>query len=184
MGYYAKDGGYVRDDSDIKFAETRTETQGQEFERHQRIIAQAEAYEAQEKRNTEAVRSQVAEIKYEAMQAENRRAEQASKEREERLEKERRQENIRRYGVDYDLRHPENLDERRKRANFWRINNNFKLLVDTVIGKNYRFGKLWDAYSKAQTEEERQQIVEKMEKMYPTSEMGIRGVEKKTGYRR
>lgn len=184
MGYYAKDGSYVRDDSDITFAETRTETQGQEFERHQRIIAQAEAYEAQEKRNREAERQMISDIKYETFQAENRRAAENRKKMEEELVQQRRQENKRRYGVDYSLRHPENLDERRLRANFWRLNNNFKLLVDTVIGKNQRFSKLWDAYSKAQTEEERQQIVEKMEKMYPTREMSVRGVEKKTGYRR
>lgn len=184
MGYYAKDGSYVRDDSDIKFAETRTETQGQAFDRAQRVIAQAEAYEEQEKRAKEAERQMIADMRYESFQAENRRAVEARREAEAKLERERKQRYMRQYGVDYDMRNPENLDDRRRRANYWRINNNFTLLVDTVIGKNQRFGKLWDAYSAAQTEEERQKIVEKMERLYPTRELAVRGVEKKTGYRR
>lgn len=184
MGYYAKDGSYVRDDSDTKFAEVMNESQGQEFDRGQRVIAQAEAYEAQQKRNKEAEREQIAEIRSESFDAWNRGAERVAAQREKELAEQRRQANLDRYGVDYSLRNPKDLSERRSRANFWRLNNNFRLLVDTVIGKNYRFGKLWDQYSKAETEEQRKEIVEKMEKLYPTREFAIRAVEKKTGYRR
>lgn len=184
MGYYAKDGSYVRDDSDIKFAEVMNESQGQQFERKQRIIAQAEAYEAKEKRNREANRALMAEIEAEALHAESERARKNMQELNQRIEQERKEKNRRQYGVDYSLRNPKDLSERRARANFWRLNNNFKLLVDTVVGKNQKFGKLWDQYSKAQTDEERLKIVEKMEKMYPTHELAIRNVERKTGYRK
>lgn len=184
VGYFAKDGSYVRDDSDTKFAEVMNESQGQEFERKQMITAQAEAYEREQKREAEARRTQEAEMRYEAFQAENRRAAMARQQVEKELIQKQKQENLNRYGVDYSLRNPKDLDERRRRANFWRINNNFRLLVDTVIGKNYRFGKLWEQYSTAKTDEERQQIVEKMEKMYPTREFAVRSVEKRTGYHR
>ena len=184
MGYYAKDGSYVRDDSDIKFQEVMNESQGQEFDRKQRVIAQGEAYEAEQKRNVEAKRLQDSEIRSEAFRAINEDAIRKSKQREEELIQQQKKNNLKQYGVDYNLRNPKNLDERRQRANFWRINNNFRLLVDTVIGKNYMFGKLWDQYSNAKTDEERQQIVEKMEKLYPTREMAVRNVERQTGYRR
>lgn len=184
MGYYAKDGSYVRDDSDIKVAEAMNETQGQEFERGQRAIAHAEAYEAEEKRRREAERAFASQVRYESFQAEQEKARKRSQQLEQQMKEEEEQANLSRYGVNYSLRNPNSLDERRARANFWRLNNNFRLLVDTVVGKNQKFSKLWDQYSKATTDEERLAIVTKMEKMYPTTELAVRNIERKTGYRR
>ena len=180
MGYYAKDGSYVRDDSDIRFAEVMNESQGQAFDREQRVTAQAEAYEAEEKRRKEAERQYGADLKYQMFINRNREA----AETKERIAEERKQENERRYGVSFSLRNPQSLDERKSRANFWRLNNNFTFFLGVVTGKELRFGKLWDKYNAAKTDEERRQIVEKMEKMYPTRESAIRAVERKTGYRR
>lgn len=184
MGYWAKDGSYVRDDDDIRFAETMNETKGQKFDREQRSIAHTRAYEQEQKRKEEAARDFWAE--YDRQQREN--AYEQMKKRQTAAEKAQRnreiQQNNRRYGTDFDLRNPKDLEERRSRANFWSHNNNFRLLCDIIIGKNKKFSMLWDQFAKAKSEEERRIIVEKMEKMYPTREFAIRSVEKKTGYRK
>ena len=140
--------------------------------------------EIEQKRKEEAARDFWAE--YDRQQREN--AYEQMKKRQTAAEKAQRnreiQQNNRRYGTDFDLRNPKDLEERRSRANFWSHNNNFRLLCDIIIGKNKKFSMLWDQFAKAKSEEERRIIVEKMEKMYPTREFAIRSVEKKTGYRK
>ena len=184
MGYWAKDGAYVHDDDDIRSAEAMNESQGQAFDRFQRATAQAEAYEAEQKRKAEAEKDFQAQVNYERWVYENEQAKKNFSAMEEARKQQRKQENLDRYGVSYDLRNPKDLSERRSRANFWRLNNDFRLFFDIVIGKDKRFGNLWDRYEKAQTDEERLEIVEKMEKLYPTRESAVQSVERKTGYRK
>ena len=173
MGYYAKDGSYVRDDSDF---EPRP-TQGDLWDAEQRVTEAMEREEARKRINEELER-----------EARVTRAE------EERLEKEeevRQWEAAKQQAMDEAykddptlwLKQPRDLAERRARANYWRLNSGFSLLVGKVSGKDRRFNDLWDQFSKAKTEEEKQRIVDELEKMYPTTEARIEAEERKMGRR-
>ena len=180
MGYWAKDGSYTRDDSDLELTEAMNESQGAKFDREQRVIAQMEAYEAEEKRKREADRAFGAQVVRDMYERDHQRA---MKLEEERIERE-KENNRDRFGISIDLRNPKTLAERRDRANFWKNNSLFAYWVGRITGKNKKFNDLQTQYNKAKTDEERLQIVEEMEKMYPTRESAVRHVERQNGYRR
>lgn len=66
---------------------------------------------------------------------------------------------------------PKNLAERRSRANYWRGRTKWHALVETVTLKNKKFSKLWNDFNKAAGDEQRQEeIINEMEKMFPTTD--------------
>ena len=184
MGYWAKDGSYVYDENDIKHAESMNETQGQYYERVQAGITHAEAYAEEQQRKAQVERDFAAQSIQEDRLYEKEAALKIKESINSINEANRRWENQKRYGVDFDLRSPATLEERRDRANLWRCNNVFGLFVDKISKKEQKFHALWQQYAVAKSEEERLQIVEQMEKMYPTTEALIRAEEKKAGYRK
>ena len=64
---------------------------------------------------------------------------------------------------------PKSLDDRRARANYWRLNNQFQLVMDTINGKQHKFMKLWDEYNNTNDVVRKEEIVQIMEMMYPTT---------------
>lgn len=81
------------------------------------------------------------------------------------------QENLSRYGVSFDLGNPKSLEDRMLRANYWRIENGWKTLVNYVNGKSKKYYALLDQFARAKTESERAVIIEQMEKMFPTKKV-------------
>lgn len=182
MGYWAKDGAYVHDDDDARAM--MHESDGDRWDRLNRMSERAKEEEARRKARQEREREERAENKRALMEAEFERNRKYSEELERHREAKKKSENLARYGVEYDLRHPETLSDRRSRANFWRIQNNWSVLKNAINGKSKKFSALWDKYSEAKTDEERLQLVEKMEKLFPTKERNIRKVEKNEGWHR
>ena len=86
--------------------------------------------------------------------------------------------NLQQYGVEFNLRNPKELEDRRSRANYWRTQNKFHILLNKINGKSKKFNDLWIKYSISKSEEERLKIVEEMERMFPTKESAIRRAEK------
>lgn len=184
MGYWAKDGSYVRDESDIKSAESMNETQGQYHNRVQAGIAYSEAYQKEQQRKQQAEREFAAQWQEENRKFERQQTEKINKATAKADQEQKEWENKERYGVPYNLRNPETLEDRRNRANFWRTNSKFKLILDKITKKDEKFHNLWQQYAMSKSEEERLKIVEQMEKMYPTKESAIRAAEKKAGFRK
>lgn len=182
MGYWAKDGSYQYDENDLRNKERINETQGQAYERHEKGLAAMKVYEEAEKRKKQAQREYEAQVIEENREEEKKIAQKRQSHFSEAQKRLMSQKNIQQYGVDINFRNPQSLEERRSRANYWRIENPFHILLNYVNGKSKKMNDLWTKYSQVKTEEERLQIVEQMEKMFPTKESDIRRVEKKAGY--
>ena len=171
MGYWAKDGSYVYDEHD----EPNSLTETQQWEASKRF---AERMEEEEKAKAAREESERA---FRVANAENDRVILKNK-----IEKERK---LRKKAEDMAysndpmlwLRKPRDLNERRARANYWLKLNTFTLLVNRINGKYQKMSKLWDDYSHAETEAEKQAIVDQMEKMFPTTDKRLKAAEKQEG---
>ena len=53
--------------------------------------------------------------------------------------------------------------------------------MSKINGKGKKIDNLWDQFSHAKSEEEKQIIVEQMEKLYPTTQARLNAAEKKEG---
>ena len=73
---------------------------------------------------------------------------------------------------------PQTLSDRRARANYWRQSSNFKIAIDTLTGKTHKFNKLWEEFSKTKDVARQQEIIEQMEKMYPTTSKKLESASK------
>lgn len=170
MGYWAKDGSYNRSEGE---GERTTEAERWERENiFNKKRAQMEVDAAKREQQESELRSQ---LRLEEIELSKRKA---AKEAE-----------VRKAAEDkmYEnnpmmwLRNPRNLDERRARANYWAKKSTFSIMMDKISGKGQKFDKLWDQYSHAQTEEEKEMIVEQMEKMYPTTQARLDAAEREEG---
>lgn len=68
---------------------------------------------------------------------------------------------------------PKDLEDRRARANYWRGQTKWKMLVETITLKNRKFNKLWKEYNKTDDIRKQEEIVNEMEKMFPTTQRKI-----------
>lgn len=171
MGYWAKDGSYVQNELD----EQPKMTDHEKWERSDDINArrqQADKDRIRQEENDREFRNWVSET--------DRLITQKKVEREKAVRKSAEDLNYEQDPMLW-LRNPRNLDERRARANYWRLNSTWSVLISKINGKGKIFENLWEKYSHAQSEEEKQMIVEQMEKLYPTTQARLDAASKQEG---
>lgn len=178
MGYWAINGSYQYDEKDLKTKEAMNETQGQAYKRQQAGITAATRYEKEQKRNEQLRKEWEANSKAEEIEIQKNNAKNMQKYYSKVQKEQERWQNLQQYGVEFNLRNPKELEDRRSRANYWRTQNKFYILLNAVNGKSKKFNDLWVKYSISKSEEERLQIIEEMERMFPTKESAIRRAEK------
>lgn len=173
MGYYAKDGSYVRDAGDM----VTRETQGQAFEREQRAIEEARQFDRENQEKYDSQKAFEWEVRQNDIYQRQEEAEQYKVESDRLRREEEVRQNLKRYGTEFDLRNPKDLGDRIARANYWRIQSGWHTLKNVLNGKSKKFMELDSQLRKARTEEERLVIVESMEKLFPTREGAVKRVE-------
>ena len=177
MEYWAKDGSYVEDE----FKEGPI-TQAEQERRGKMADERRKRYEDKAKRQEEADRQ----LRQELRDDERRKAKEDARKSDEVYKKARDLEDEElemRTGVPRFVRNAKNLDDRRARANYWNKFSMWSMVVGKVTGKTKKFEKLWDDYSHAETEEEKERIVEEMERLYPTTDARIKKAIKVEGRR-
>lgn len=172
MGYWAKDGSYQYDDNDLQEIKSRES----EVERAKRREVYSKE-EASRKAGIQAQKDYEIFLKRQEYENESKRTKEVMEQLDKAREQEEERKNLKRYGTDINLRAPKNLEDRRARANFWRTQSKWSTLINVINGKSKKFDKLWNQYRTA-TEEERQQIVEEMERLFPTTERNIKQAER------
>lgn len=170
MGYWAKDGSYVREEDDL--------TSKSQYEMWDEQKRSDIAWEEEEKRRKQKEES---DKNFRIWIDETDR--QIAEDRKNRIDNFFKQEEEEKYNLDPTLwlKKPRNLAERRARADYWRTNSAFTLLISKINGKGKKFDKLWDQFSHAKDEGEKKRIVEEMEKLYPTTKSRLASAERKEG---
>ena len=148
---------------------------GKQMQEEREAEKRAKQQQEDERRKYDGERAALAESKRIEIEAEKKRAAKAAQTIKEMQDRE--------YESDIMnvLRRPRDLNDRRFRANYWRCNSKFTSVVDKITGKDKKFYSLWERYSHAETEEEKRGIVEKMEKMYPTTKGRLKSAAKQEG---
>lgn len=143
MGRWMRDGSYQYDDSDISIREAMNETQGQAYDREQRIIASMNEYERKKQRQAEAERDfriWMRETEDNIVRS-KREAEQKERDRE--------------------------LSARKRNADWWRKRSGWARFINKVNGKSKKFEILKEQFEKATDDYEKMSIVSQMERLFP-----------------
>ena len=84
-------------------------------------------------------------------------------------------------GVPEFVYNPETLGQRRARANYWMRFSQWSMFKAKISGKMKKFDQMWEEFADTQDETRQAEIVEQMEKMYPTTQHRIDMAERKEG---